>query len=493
MKLKANVLDISAEGTYVALLHFDDAATLSIKPMDRISIKFGSKKIVAVADVSLSEKNVKLGEIGLFRELAEELGITKFGYVSVKFEKEPDSLLLIKKKLDGNKLTKDEINEIIKDLLTNVLTEIEAAYFVSACYVHGLDEEETIALTSAIINNGGRLHFDKEPVLDKHSVGGVPGNRTTMIIVPIIAATGYTIPKTSTKSITSPAGTANTMSVLAPVEFTNDEIVKIVNKTNGCMVWGGTKGLASVDDKIIKFERPLSLDSEGFLLSSILAKKCAAGSTHVLIDIPVGKEAKIKNFDGAKKLSYMFVKLGKKFGLKIKVIISDGSQPVGNGVGPSLEARDVLLTLQNRGSKDLKEKSLYMAGLMLEMVGVKNGYGVAKDILESGKAYSKMKEIIRVQGGDPNIQPEDIKLGKFVYSLKSNRTGRIVELRNGLISAFAKMCGAPTIKEAGLYIYHKVGEKVRKGDVLITFYSGDKDRLNHVIDLLKEENIVIVK
>jgi len=493
MKLKVKLLDISAEGAFVALLHIDDATILNIKPLERVYIKDGGKDITAVADIAYSEKNVKPGEIGLFRELIEELNIKKKDSVDVKAGIEPQSVMLIKKKLDGGKLSTKEVDEIIGDILSNSLTEVEAAYFVAASYVHGLNDVETTALTKAIIEHGGKLHFNKKPILDKHCIGGVPGNRTTMLVVPIIAAAGFTIPKTSTKSITSPAGTANTMNVLSDVEFSIKEIMSIVHRANGCMVWGGTKGLASVDDRLIRLEKPLSLDPEGFLLSSVLAKKSVADASHVLIDIPVGKTAKVKDMKKAKRLQLKFVVLGKKLGMKVKVIITDGSQPIGNGVGPALEARDVLLCLQNKGPSDLTEKSVYMAGQLLKMADVPNAEVKAREILTSGLAYEKMKEIIRLQGGNPNIKPERISVGKYKFILKSKNNGKVVSIDNINISHLAKMCGAPTHKGAGLYLHKKVKDAVEVGDSLVTFYAEDKDRMAHLIHHMEEYPPLVVK
>lgn len=492
MKLKVKILDISAEGVYVAIIHINDAIILNIKPEERIRISNGTKSIVAITNVTYSNKNIKQGEIGLFREFEEE-GFKNNSHIFVKYENEPNSVLFIKEKLDGKRLNEEKINSIVKDVLSNSLTEVEASYFISACYVHGLDDDETAFLTKAIANNGEKLHFRKPPILDKHCLGGLAANRTTMIVIPIIAAAGFTIPKTSSRSISSPAGTADTMEVLAPVSFSAKEIKKLVDKTRACIVWGGAVNLASTDDKLIRLRHPLSLDPEGLLLASILAKKSAADSTHVLIDIPVGKETKVKNKGTAQRLGDRFVALGRKLGLKIKVVITNGEQPIGNGVGPALEARDVLLTLQNKGPRDLKTKALCMAGMMLDMVGVKNGYVWAKEILESGRAYRKMQEIIEAQGGNPKIQPENIKFGKHTYELKANRSGSVINLNNHAISHLAKLCGAPLDKGAGLYLHHKLREKVKKGDVLITFYSESRDMLDHVIKMIPEMNPVEIK
>jgi AMP phosphorylase len=347
MKFKVKDVDIATGGTLVAILNRKDAGMLDLHTGDRLRITRGRKSTGAVLDIAQSKKAVKRGYIGLMEEVLEKLGARQGSTVSISLEEKPKSIALIKKKLQGSKLSADEMDIIIHDIVDNRLTSIEITYFVAASYTRGLDMDETVALTNAMINTGKKLKVDRYPVVDKHCIGGVPGNRTTCIVVPILVAAGYCVPKTSSRSITSPAGTADTMEVLCNVNFDIDSIRKIVDKTGGCMVWGGAVNLAPADDKIITVEHPLSVDAEGQLLASILAKKGSVSATHVLIDIPIGRGAKVKRIDKAKHLKKQFLKIGRKIGMKIHVIITDGSQPIGDGIGPGLEARDVLLVLQN--------------------------------------------------------------------------------------------------------------------------------------------------
>src|SRR3989344_1927046 len=292
MRFKVKVVNIATKGPLIAILNHEDATLLDLQALDRIKIKKGSKEIIAAVDISYSKKDINKSEIGLFLDIIEKLNLKNKEFIDICVEPKPKSLEFIKKKLDNNPLNKEEIDSIIKDLVENKLTEVETTYFISACYINKMSLDESVYLTEAISKNGGKLKFDKKFVVDKHCSGGVPNNRTTPIIVPIIAAAGLTMPKTSTRSITSPAGTADCVEILAPVSHSKEEIMKIVKKTNACMVWGGTLDLASADDKLIKLERILDLDPEGILLASILAKKSAVDSSHILIDIPIGKETK---------------------------------------------------------------------------------------------------------------------------------------------------------------------------------------------------------
>ncbi|HLC85851.1 MAG TPA: thymidine phosphorylase [Candidatus Nanoarchaeia archaeon] len=483
MKLKAKVLRIATKGPFVAILNEFTAELLNVEVLDRILIKKGLKKLVVAVDFALGESSISKKEIGIFLDVAEAIHIKDGDFVNVKLVPKPASLNLIKKKLDKHELTESEVNIIIKDIIDNRLTEVETTYFISACYVNGLSMSETAYLTKAVSNNGGKLKFDAKYVLDKHCLGGLGANRTTMIITPIIAAAGFLMPKTSTRSITSPAGTSDTMEVLAPVAHSKKEIMRIVKKTNACMVWGGTIDLASADDKLIRLERPLSLDPEGIMLASILAKKSAANSTHILIDIPIGPETKIKDKEVAKNLARKFISFGKNFGMKVKVIITDGSQPVGNGIGPALEARDVLSALEGNGPRDLRDKSLYMAALMLDMVGVKDSYKKVLEIIDSGTALRKMKEIIKAQGGNPNVKSKDIELGKYSFIFKSKKSGNVSYISNNLVCRIAKIAGAPFDKCAGVYLHEKVNDKVKKNSPLFTIYAESREKLGYAKSL----------
>ena len=345
-----------------------------------------------------------------------------------------------------------------------------------------------------MVKYGDRLKIKSYPLIDKHCIGGIPGNRTTMIIVPIIAAAGYTIPKTSSRSITSPSGTADTMEVFSPVSFPISKMKSIINKAKGCIIWGGSLNLAPADDKIINVEKPLEIDAESQLLASIMAKKYSVSSSHILIDIPVGTDAKVKNKKKALDMKKKFEMIGKKLGKKIKVILTDGSQPVGNGIGPALEARDVLWVLRqdSKRPRDLEKKSLMMVSKIFEMVGDKNGYLKALSILKSGKAYDKFIEIIKLQGGK-EIIPDDIVLGKYCCNLISPKSGTIKDIDNLKISRIARVAGAPVVKSAGLYLYCHKGSKVKKGDILLTVYTESKEKLKHAREVIKNKNIFDIK
>jgi thymidine phosphorylase len=323
-----------------------------------------------------------------------------------------------------------------------------------------------------MVETGERLGWDEPLVVDKHCIGGIPGNRTSMLIVPIVAAHGMLIPKTSSRAITSPAGTADTMEVLAEVELAPDRLHQIVRKERGCVAWGGTANLAPVDDVLISVERPLGIDSHGQLVASILAKKMAAGSTHLLIDIPVGPTAKVRHMREALALRKLFEFVGDRVGLQLQVIITDGHQPVGRGIGPVLEVRDVIQVLENHPDApfDLRQKALRLAGRVIEFdpdVRGGQGYAIARDILDSGRALAKMEAIIKAQGR----RRAKREPGKLVDVVKAAKRGVVTAIDNFRLARIARLAGAPMDKGAGVDLLCKVGDKVAKGQALYRIHA----------------------
>ena len=478
MKLKIKDMDIATGGPMVVVINKRDAMKLDLHHLDRIKISKNRKIETVVVDIAQSSKAVPEGKLGAYEEVLESLHLKSGDDVRIMLARKPLSLEFIKKKLDGGRLNKKEIDQIVWDIVHNKLRESELTFFVAACYKNLMSMEETVMLTKSIAEHGDMLKLRAYPVIDKHCIGGIPGNRTTMVLVPIIAAAGLTIPKTSSRSITSPAGTADTMEVLASVSFPIKKMKQIVEKVKGCIVWGGSLNLAPADDKIINVEKTLEIDAESQLLASIMAKKYSVSSTHILIDVPLGKGAKIKNRKEALMLRNSFMKIAKSLGKHVKVILTDGSQPIGNGIGPALEARDVLwiLTRDGRRPLDLEQKCIMMAAEIFKLAGIKNGRKKAVDLLESGRAHRKMREIIRAQNGSI-FEPDKIRIGQFRHDVAATKSGKITAISNTSISRLARIAGAPLDKGAGLYLYKHIGSKARKGDALFTIYSQSMQKM----------------
>lgn len=483
-KKKVRFFDVET-GKYVVMLNDDEAKLMDIFVADRIVIRHRNKEEIAIVDTSKSL--VKEGEIRMYSEVANALGVKDGDTVEISSIPAPASLEYIRKKLDRKGLSPDEIKTIARETVQNRLSDAELSSFVAASYINGFSIDETVALSRAMVEEGQTLDLGVRPVADKHCAGGVAGNRTTMVLVPIIAAAGVYIPKTSSRAITSPAGTADTMEVLAPVVFSIEEMKKIVLKTHGCVVWGGAINLAPVDDKLIKIRNTLHLDPRGLLLASILGKKKAVGAEFVIVDIPVGRGAKVEDMGEAKSLANDFLDVGEKLAMKIRCLLTDGSDPIGMGIGPGLECRDVLSVLQGNGPQELLEKSCLLAGSLLEMVGkvpVGSGTDAAINLVKSGKAYDKMKEIIEAQGGNPKIKIDDIPVGKVKYAVVADHSGRVAHVDNRGISKIGRAAGAPIDVGAGVILHCEMGDKVNVGDTLYEIVAESESKLSFALQLV---------
>ncbi len=486
MELKLKKLGLSA-GRPIAFLNVKDAEKLNVRAGDRVEIRSDGKKVIAILDTV--KTNIKEKEISLSDEIIRNLGIKPGNIVDVFLALEPKSSRYVLKKLAGETLSKNEIYSIIHDIVDNYLTEAEIAYFVSGVYKNGMSLKETINLTEAMYQTGRKLNLKNKKIVDKHSIGGLAGNRTTPIVIPICASLGIIMPKTSSRAITSAAGTADVMETVTNIDLSIEKIKKIVNKTNACLAWGGSLGMAPSDDKLIRVERLLSLDPESQLIASIMAKKLAVGSKYILIDIPYGKNAKVSKFS-ASKLKEKFLKVGKHFKLKMKVVFTDGSEPIGNGIGPILEIKDVLRVLErNNPPKDLEKKCIFLAGEILELVGkAKKGSGIAlaQKTLDSGKALKKFNEIISAQGRKPN----HLKIAKFKHEIKAKSAGKVKEINNKKINYLCRILGCPSDKASGLYLNKHVSDSLKKGETLLTLYSESKKKLEQGIDFFHKNEVI---
>ena len=473
-------------GKNIILLNADEAKEHDIYSGYRTEVHHGGKKVIAIVDTS--NELIAPGEVGIYGDIAAEYHMKTGENVEIIHMNRPASIEYIKKKLDKGALLPEQIRTIVQEIMDGKLSEIETSAWITSTYINGLSDDEIVSLTNATVQSGDRLNLGVKDVLDKHSIGGVAGNRTTMVIVPIIAAAGLHIPKTSSRSITSASGTADTMEVLCDVDFEIDELKKMVLKAKGAIVWGGGMNLAPVDDKLIRIRHPLSLDPEGMLLASILAKKKSVGARYVIIDIPVGRGVKIPYMERAKDLAEHFLRIGKALDMKIEALITDGAEPIGDGVGPILECRDVLEVLEGTGPEDLRHKSILMAGRLLELSGkVEKGAGnaVAEKLMNSGKALAKMKEIIELQGGNPKVKSSDMVPGQYEHTVKSSVSGSIFHIDNKVISKIARIAGSPRDQGAGVYLQRVRGDHVKPGDPLFTIHSESEAKLDFALKALK--------
>lgn len=393
-----------------------------------------------------------------------------------------ESLGQVRAKVYGHRLGDADMRAIVRDVAAGRYADIHLSAFIAACAGDRLDVAETVALTRAMIDAGERLSWARAPVVDKHCVGGLPGNRTTLVVVPIIAAFGLTMPKTSSRAITSPAGTADVMETLAEVELDVAAMHRVVEREGGCIVWGGAVCLSPADDILIRVERPLDLDSEGQLVASILSKKAAAGSSHVVVDIPVGETAKIRSREAARILSQRLVEVGRAIGLTVQTVVTDGTQPVGRGIGPALEARDVLAVLRREpdAPADLRERALRLAGAVLEFapnVAAGEGMRLAREILDDGRAWRKFEAICTAQGG-LRVPP----VAAHSHAVTAAQRGRVTAIDNRRLSRVAKLAGAPRALAAGLELHTPLGTAVEHGQPLFTVHAEAPGELAYALD-----------
>ncbi len=485
LKLKAKVLDLEA-GKMIAVLNSKDALSLGVNPKEKVLIANESKKRHTIATLDISDNFIKKGEIGLFEDVVEELKVKKNSVLKITAVERPKSLEYIKKKLRGIRLSEEEIMAIVNDIKHKRLSDIELACFVSGVYVHDLNSLETVAMTKAMVSSGEPMELNRDVVLDKHSIGGTNG-RVTMVVVPIVAAAGYCIPKTSSRAITSAAGTADAMEVLANVSLTNEEMEKIVNKVGGVIAWGGAVNMANVDDAIIQVEHPLSLDPPGQIVASVMSKKISAGANHLVIDIPVGEEVKVKTKERAEILAKRFKYVCKNFGIKSKILLTNGNKPVGQCFGAALEAKEALEVLEGKDKGDLYKKSVLIADEMLKLPGGKPEK--ASEYIEDGSALEKMKEIIEAQGKKISSSKK-IKTAPYVYVYKGKEEGKIVGIGLRNCIKIARLAGAPGDKLAGLKLLVKIGEKIKKNKPLFEIHAQNKRKLRSAVSFAQKNKVI---
>jgi len=437
----------------------------------RVELRRNSKILLATLLLTDDDTLVGPEELGLaepaFRRFGEPAGTP----VTVTPATSPSSLEAVRAKIQGRTLGDTEISDIVQDLTRYRYADTEIAAFLIS-FARFMTSSELLALTKAMAETGTQLKWERPIVVDKHCIGGIPGNRTSMIVVPIVAAHGLMIPKTSSRAITSPAGTADTMEVLARVDLSVDEMKEVVTGCHGCLVWGGHVNLAPADDILISVERRLSVDTGEQMVASILSKKLAAGSTHLLIDLPVGPTAKLASASDAMRLRKLFEFVGDHFGISIEVIATDGHQPIGNGIGPVLEAQDVMAVLSNdpNAPRDLREKSLRLAAHLLEydpQLRGGTGYARARELLESSAAQRQMQKIIDAQG--PSGCRTD--LGTLTADVDADRDGIVEGIDCLRLNRLARSAGAPIDKGAGIRIFKKIGDRVEKGEPLYRIYA----------------------
>jgi thymidine phosphorylase len=467
----------------VVYLHRDCAVCRAegFTALTRVTVRCGARELVATLNVVTGHR-FGLHEAALSEAAWEALQPQPDALGELSHAEPAASAAALRAKVFGQRLVEADFTGLMRDAVDARLSDIELAAFVAACAGDRLDLGETLALTRAMVSVGQRLDWGGGPVLDKHCVGGLPGNRTTPIVVAIVAAAGHRIPKTSSRAITSPAGTADAMEVMAPVGLDLAAMRRVVEAEGGCVIWGGRVRLSPADDVLIRIERPLDIDGDGQLVASILSKKVAAGATHVLIDMPVGPTAKVRSLDAALSLQARLLTTAQALGLHATVLQTDGRQPVGYGIGPVLEARDVLRVLRSAADApaDLRERALLIAGGVLDLApGAVPGEGlaIARALLDSGAAWRKFESICRAQGGftEPVMAPHR-------RPILAARRGTVVSIDNRRLARIAKLAGAPAAAAAGLDCRLRIGDFIEAGEPLFEIHAQSRGELDYALD-----------
>nr|WP_244597949.1 thymidine phosphorylase family protein [Afipia felis] len=473
LKLRFVNLDTGRENVAVISRRSQALRPDVFRGFSRVQIQCGDKTLLATLLITDDETLVGTDELGLAAPAFRRISEPENARATVSPAPPPKSLDFVRSKIQGDVLNPAEIKTIVDDLINHRYSELEIAAFLVAT-ARLMTSEEMLSLTSSMAVAGTQLRWQQPMIVDKHCIGGIPGNRTSMIVVPIVAAHGLTMPKTSSRAITSPAGTADTMEVLAKVDINPDRMKQVVETCGGCLVWGGHVNLSPADDILISVERVLGLDTIEQMVASIMSKKIAAGVTHLLVDIPIGSSSKVRTPAEALRLRKLFELVGDHFGIAVEVVTTEGRQPIGCGVGPFLEAKDVMAVLENRpdAPQDLREKSLNLAAHLLEYdpaLRGGTGYARALELLESGAALQKLQSIIAAQGEPPH----PVNLGQLRRDIVASKDGIINGIDCLRINRIARIAGAPIDKGAGIQIFRKIGDRVAKGDPLYRIFASE--------------------
>jgi thymidine phosphorylase len=481
-QLRARRLGLESQTEPLVIMHKNCPVCRSegFRAKSRVELRFNDRSVVAtlyqIDDGLVAEDQAGLSEAAWKKLLPNEGDVIEAAHPLAI-----ESLSAVRAKLYGRRLSADQLAAIVTDIAAERYSDVELAAFIAAYAAQPFDLLETAALTDAMVSSGKRITWSSCVVADKHCVGGLPGNRTTPIVVAIAAAAGLTVPKSSSRAITSPAGTADVMETMTEVDLPLNRMKAVVEQHGGCLAWGGSLELSPADDIIIRVERALDVDCEAQLIASVLSKKVAAGSTHVLLDIPVGPTAKVRTPEEADVLAHNLVSVGSKLGLIVRPYISDGSQPVGRGVGPALEAQDVLAVLRNapEAPEDLRSKALALAAELLNLaadIDPDEAREKARDLLDSGAALKKFMEICEAQGGftEPPSAP-------FQTVVTARESGRVAAIDNRLLARAAKLAGAPEARSAGLRMRVRLGDAVLAGDPLFTLYGETEGEIDYAL------------
>ena len=401
---------------------------------------------------------------------------------------------LIQKKKNGETLTKEEIDFMITDYVAGKIPDYQMSAMLMAIYFNGMENEELAAFTLAMRDSGDLV--DLSPIegikVDKHSTGGV-GDKTTLIVGPIVAACGVPVAKMSGRGLGFTGGTLDKLESISGfrIDLSAEEFFETVKKT-GISVIGQTGNLAPAD-KLLYALRDVTatVDSIPLIAASVMSKKLAAGSDKIVLDVTTGSGAFMKNTRDAKKLAKHMVAIGNHAGKETVAILTGMEEPLGFAIGNNMEVKEAIEVLKGDGPEDVKEVSVAIAGMMLslglENVSHSQGKRMAKKVLSSGQAFEKFKEMVQAQGGDiryvehPEFFERDAFEGEVLAAEDGFLSGMDTEkigVAAGLLGAGRETKDSVIDMSAGIYLEKKIGDTVKKGEPIAICYAGTKEKLN---------------
>lgn len=408
---------------------------------------------------------------------------------------------VIHKKRTGKILTKEEIQKMIEDFVAGKIPDYQMAAMLMAICFQGMNDEELTTMTMAMRDSGDVVdlsHMEGIKV-DKHSTGGV-GDKTTLIVGPIVAACGVSVAKMSGRGLGFTGGTLDKLESIPGfrVGLTGDEFFQAVNK-NGISIIGQTGNLAPAD-KILYALRDVTstVDSIPLIAASIMSKKLAAGSDKILLDVTTGSGAFIKDIEGSRELARRMTAIGNGAGKETVAMITSMDEPLGYAVGNNIEVKEVIETLQGGGPEDLKTVCYGLAGMMLSLgkgIPYEEGSEMARKALQSGVAFDKFKAMTAAQGGDVSYieDPDRFDQAAISGELRAEQDGYIgsfdtegIGIAAGLLGAGRETKESSIDFSAGIYMKKKLGDSVRRGDVIAVLYTSQETRLKNALDYMKK-------
>lgn len=398
---------------------------------------------------------------------------------------------LIEKKRDGYELSTEEIDYIIKGYTDGSIPDYQMSALMMAVFFKGMTKQERADLTMAMAESGDQIDLSQiEGIkVDKHSTGGV-GDTTTLVLGPLVAAVGVPVAKMSGRGLGHTGGTIDKLESVEGfhVEIEKEEFIELVNR-NKIAVIGQSGNLTPADKKLYALrDVTATVNSIPLIASSIMSKKIAAGANAIVLDVKTGAGAFMKTLDDSRELAKAMVQIGNSVGRRTMAVISDMRQPLGFAIGNALEVKEAIDTLKGEGPADLTELCLTLGSYMVYLAGKTDSPEKARDLLvtaiEDGSALGKLKVFLSSQGGDASIVDDPLKLpqAQYIVELQANEDGYVAEIVADEVGTAAMLLGAGrSTKESeidlavGLVLKKKMGDKVEKGESLVTIYSNFED------------------